>query len=177
MNASDIHNAADTLERLHKQYEGMARAATVLRDLAVMENRIESAEARLAEVGQAKEKAEADLMAALEAIAQARQDAAGILEGARKTAEETVKGTNEVAASVMGDAQEEAQNIKALAERLAVDLKGQAAQLRAQAEADRVAAKAGLESMNTVLAERRAELARLDEKIAAARARVAEMLR
>jgi len=65
MNAQDIHNAADTLERMHKQYDGMARTAAVLRDLAVMVNRIESAEARLAEVGKARDAAEAALASAL----------------------------------------------------------------------------------------------------------------
>lgn len=172
---SEILTAAETLDRMHKQFSGLLAAANVLRDLGALENRFAEVKRGLADSQGILSAEHAKLAEARVALGQATDERAKILKDAAEEAAQVVGDAHFEAGHAREAAKKSAAECLLLAQAEAARIVEDAARIKTQAETLGREAKAELAGVQRDIATAKAELKGIEDKISRAKSEAARI--
>jgi len=176
MNAQDIRNAAETLDREMKRFDGMQAAAKVLHEAATLESRIEEAERRVTAAGQQAADAESELLQARSRVEAARSEAHRIELQGKASAQDILSTAGKEGESILEKAKAAANDAIAKASADVDQLQQETKRGVAHRQIQIKQAAESLGQINEEIAARQVELAAINEKLNAARAQTRRLL-
>jgi hypothetical protein len=168
--------AAEQIERLARQYEPMVTAAAILKRWGSLEQAEHEMGEKIAALRSQADAAQAEASAELERAAAARGQADRIDAEARGRAAQIVANAEDAAAQVEASSKAAASAVRDAADADRRTAAAEVHNIKASLASDVMAAKDALRAVQGLVGEAKAELAALKDKIAGARATIAQLL-
>lgn len=168
--------AATTLKRLAVKYEGLLAAAAELEELGSFEQTVAASESRVADLNRQADEINAELLSARQSVDSARENASTIEQRANSLAMSRLADADDRVKEILQAAEEQAANIIGRAnDRANSQIVGLDAQIEERKSRIREL-DGNFQSLTRSAADKVAELAALDTKIAAAKDQIARLL-